>query len=118
MNLHRGHKAQEPTSEEAHTAVSRPLGKVHLLLTVQTVLLILISINRLSTWTLGYVSPTEFLRWVDLHNMLTLPMLVVVVLYLLKRQVEASSDGSTPPSVSNGGKSTQNNGLRSPLNSG
>ena len=48
---------------------------------MQTLLLILISLNRLGPWTLNYVSPTEFLRWVDLHNMLTL--LFILGVYLL-----------------------------------
>jgi len=70
---------------------SNPIGKIHALLTVQTIIVILVSVNRLSTLTTGYVLPNEFLRWVDLHNMLTLPVALVAVWYLLKRQVETSS---------------------------
>ncbi len=80
--------AEKPTDN----FLSNPLGKIHMLLTGQTILYILISVNRLSTLTTGYVLPNEFLRWVDLHNMLTLPVVLVAVWYLLKRQLETASD--------------------------
>jgi hypothetical protein len=35
------------------------------------------------------VAPNQFLRWVDLNNMLVLPLLSVVAFYLLKRQMES-----------------------------
>ena len=50
----------------ASSAVEPGLGWIHLLLLVQSVDIILVSINRLSTLTTGYVSSNEFLRWVDL----------------------------------------------------
>ena len=78
----------------ADDPLANQLGKIHVLLTVQTVVFLLISINRLSTLTTGYVLPNEFLRWVDFHNMLTLPVILVIVLYLLKRQLEASPNHS------------------------
>jgi hypothetical protein len=72
------------------TAGSRGAGaQIHWLLTVQTVVIILLSVNRLSSLTLGYVAPNEFLRWVDLHNMLTLPLISLIAFYLLKRHLEA-----------------------------
>ena len=58
---------------------------------IQSVLAILVSINRLGTWTLGYVLPNEFLRWVDLNNMLVLPLISLVALYLLKKAIEYDS---------------------------
>lgn len=67
------------------------LRRIHLLLTVQSVVIILASINRLSTLTLGYVAANEFLRWVDLLNMLVLPLLSLVAFYLLKKQLEHPS---------------------------
>ncbi len=76
--------AQKTTTQPA----TNQLGKIHALLTAQTALIILISINRLSTLTAGGVPPNGFLRWVDFHNMLTLPVAAVTVLYLLKRQLE------------------------------
>jgi hypothetical protein len=66
------------------------LGRIHTLLVVQSVVVILVSINRLSTLTLGYVAANEFLRWVDLNNMLLLPLASLVAFYLLKKQLEAS----------------------------
>jgi hypothetical protein len=48
---------------------------------------ILVSLNRLGTWTLGYVLPNEFLRWVDLNNIL-LSLISLVALYLLKKTIE------------------------------
>ena len=61
------------------------------LLAVQSVVAILVSINRLGTWTLGYVLPNEFLRWVDFNNMLVLPLISLVAFYLLKKTIEYDS---------------------------
>lgn len=68
-------------------ATSR-LGRIHALLAVQSLVIVLLSINRLSSLTLGYVASNEFLRWVDLNNMLTLPLISVVAFYLLKKEIE------------------------------
>lgn len=70
---------------------ARGLGITHALLAVQTLVVILISINRLSTLTIGYVASNEFLRWVDLHNMLTSPLISLVAFYLLKKHLEYDS---------------------------
>jgi len=64
------------------------MRRIHILLGVQSVVAILVSINRLGTWTLGYVLPNEFLRWVDFNNMLVLPLISVVASYLLKKTIE------------------------------
>lgn len=61
---------------------------IHILLGIQSLVAILVSINRLGTWTLGYVLPNEFLRWVDFNNMLVLPLISVVASYLLKKTIE------------------------------
>lgn len=66
------------------------LKRVHWLLGIQTVVILLGSLNRLGSWTLGYVADNEFLRWVDLHNMLTLPLISVTAFYLLKKEIERS----------------------------
>jgi len=60
------------------------LGRIHGLLTIQTVIILFLSVNRLSSLTLGYVATNEFLRWVDFHNMLTLPLISLVTFYYLK----------------------------------
>ncbi|HEX9653352.1 MAG TPA: hypothetical protein VGA99_06555 [bacterium] len=71
-------------------AVASPISlrRVHLLLAVQSLVVILLSINRLSRLTLGHVADNEFLRWVDLNNMLILPLISVTAFYLLKKQLE------------------------------
>lgn len=68
-------------------ATSR-LGRIHALLAIQSLVIVLLSINRLSSLMLGYVASNEFLRWVDLNNMLVLPLISVVAFYLLKKDIE------------------------------
>lgn len=68
------------------------LKQIHLLLAVQSLVVILVSINRLSTLMTGYVAANEFLRWVDLNNMLILPLISLLAFYLLKKRLEV--DGS------------------------
>ena len=79
------------TATLAKSAVESGLGWIHLLLLVQSVDIILVSINRLSTLTTGYVSSNEFLRWVDLNNMLVFPLISMVAFYLVKKQLEYDS---------------------------
>jgi hypothetical protein len=67
------------------------MKRIHTLLGIQSLVAILVSINRLGTWTLGYVLPNEFLRWVDFNNMLVLPLISVVASYLLKKTIEYAS---------------------------
>ncbi|MBL8102975.1 MAG: hypothetical protein JNM02_10625 [Anaerolineales bacterium] len=67
------------------------MRRIHTLLAVQSVVAILVSINRLGSWTLGYVLPNEFLRWVDFNNMLILPLFSLVAFYLLKKTIENGS---------------------------
>jgi hypothetical protein len=64
------------------------MKRIHALLAVQSLMAVLVSINRLWTWTLGYVLPNEFLRWVDFNNMLILPLISVLAFYLLKKTIE------------------------------
>jgi len=66
------------------------MKRIHVLLGVQSLLAILVSINRLGTWTLGYVLPNEFLRWVDLNNIL-ISLISLVALYFLKKTIEYNS---------------------------
>ena len=63
---------------------------IHLLLGIQSLLAILVSLNRLGRWTLGYVLPNEFLRWVDLNNIL-ISLISLIALYLLKKTLENDS---------------------------
>lgn len=66
------------------------MKRIHVLLGIQSLLGILVSLNRLGTWTLGYVLPNEFLRWVDLNNII-ISLLSLVALYLLKKTIEYNS---------------------------
>ena len=63
------------------------LRPMHTLLAVQSLVVVFVSVNRLSALTLGYVAPNQFLRWVDLINMLPLPLLSLAAFYLLKKQL-------------------------------
>jgi hypothetical protein len=67
------------------------MNRIHTFLGIQSLLGVLVSINRLGTWTLGYVLPNEFLRWVDFNNMLILSLISLVALYLLKKTIEYES---------------------------
>lgn len=67
------------------------LIRIHWLLTIQSAVIILLSINRLSSLTTGYVAANEFLRWVDFHNMLTLPLISLATFVLLKQHLEYAS---------------------------
>ena len=67
------------------------MRRIHTLLAVQSLVAILVSIKRLGSWTLGYVLPNQFLRWVDFNNMLVLPLISLVAFYLLKKTVEYDS---------------------------
>jgi len=73
------------------------MKRIHALLGVQSLVGILVSINRLGTWTLGYVLPNEFLRWVDFNNMLVLSLISLVALYLLKKAIEYNSPAREGP---------------------
>ena len=67
------------------------MKRIHILLGIQSLVGILVSINRLGIWTLGYVLPNQFLRWVDFNNMLVLSLISLVALYLLKKTIEYDS---------------------------
>jgi hypothetical protein len=74
----------------ASTALDRParLATLHWLLAGQSLIVVLLSINRLSTLTLGYALPHEGLRWVDLTNMLVWPLASVGLSYGTMRWIE------------------------------
>lgn len=64
------------------------LSRLHLLLGVQSLNVVLVSANRLGPWTTGFVAQNEFLRWVDLINLLVVPLISVVCSWLIKRDLE------------------------------
>jgi len=63
------------------------MKKIHLILTGLTLTIILLSINRLSNFTQGYLQPFEFLRWLDFNAMLPIPLMSIILYYLLKREI-------------------------------
>ena len=63
------------------------MKKIHLILTGLTLTIILLSINRLSNFTQGYLQPFEFLRWLDFNAMLPIPLFSIILYYLLKREI-------------------------------
>ncbi|MBL8099576.1 MAG: hypothetical protein JNK81_10355, partial [Anaerolineales bacterium] len=67
------------------------MKRIHTLLVIQSIVAILVSVNRLSSLTLSYVAENEFLRWVDLNNMLVLPMISLIAFYFLKKTIEYNS---------------------------
>ena len=66
------------------------MKRIHLLLGIQSLLAIFVSFNRLTDWFTGYVLPNEFLRWVDLNNILV-ALVSMVAGYLLKKTLEYNS---------------------------
>ena len=66
------------------------MKRIQILLGIQSIIGILVSLNRLGPWTLGYVLSNQFLRWVDLNNIL-LSLASLVALYLLKKTIEYDS---------------------------
>ncbi len=63
------------------------MRRVHWILSGLSLTIILLSINRLTSLTSGYLQPFEFLRWLDFNAMLPIPLLSIVLYYLLKREV-------------------------------
>ena len=66
------------------------MNRIHILIGIQSMLAILVSLNRRGNWTLGYVLPNEFLRWVDLNNII-IAMISLLAGYLLKKTIEYNS---------------------------
>jgi hypothetical protein len=66
------------------------MKRIHILLSVQSLLAILVSFNRLGTWTIGFVLPNQFLRWVEINNILV-SLISIIALYLLKKTIEYDS---------------------------
>lgn len=66
------------------------MKRIHILLGIQSLLAIFVSLNRLTDWFTGYVLPNEFLRWVDLNNILV-SFISLVAIYLLKKTLEYNS---------------------------
>jgi hypothetical protein len=75
-------------SQRAAAPPAHWLTTTHWLLAGQSLVILLITANRLGPWTQGYAAQNEFLRWLDLHNMLSLPMISVVFSFALWLHLE------------------------------
>jgi hypothetical protein len=71
------------------------LRRLHALLGVQSLVVVLVSVNRLGSWSQGYVAGNEFLRWVDLNN-LVLALVSLVAFHLLREYQQEASGRSAP----------------------
>lgn len=67
------------------------MRQVHLILIGLSLTIVLLSINRLTGLTSGYLAPYEFLRWLDFNAMLPIPLVSVLLYYLLKREITYES---------------------------
>jgi hypothetical protein len=74
------------SANAADTTTDPSLRVTHLLLTVQSAVVVLVSVNRLTSVGKAYVLPNEFLRWIDLNNML-LALASLLAFYLLRRHL-------------------------------
>jgi hypothetical protein len=70
-----------------HGSVRPSRRRLHLLLSIQSGIIVLLSINRLSDATTRFVADNEFLRWVDLDNLI-LAGATLITSYLLIRHLE------------------------------
>ncbi|MEU6206198.1 hypothetical protein ABZ814_21755 [Micromonospora musae] len=70
--------------------------RTHLLLAINSLLIVLVSVNRLTSLTLAFVAPNEFLRWTDLINLIV-GSGAVLVSYLLLRAVRPEGGGWIGP---------------------
>jgi hypothetical protein len=71
----------------------RSVRRLHILLGVQSAIVALVSVNRLSDATRRFVAANEYLRWVDLVNLL-LALASLVTAYLLIRHLADDSPHS------------------------
>jgi len=72
--------------EPATGAPAASRRTLHVLLGVQSLVVVGVSVNRLGSWADGYVASNQFLRWVDLNNMI-LALVSLVAFYLLKEHL-------------------------------
>lgn len=63
------------------------MKRMHLLLTGLSIVILLLSINRLTSFTLSYLQPYDFLRWIDFNAMIPIPLLSIILYYLLLREL-------------------------------
>jgi len=56
-----------------------------------SVVILLLSLNRLTSLTSSYLEPHEFLRWLDFNAMIPIPLASILLYYLLLREVVGES---------------------------
>jgi hypothetical protein len=68
------------------------MKRVHVLLTGLSLVIVVLSVNRLSSLTQQRLEPYDFLRWLDFNAMLPIPIASIVLYYLLKKDVELAGE--------------------------
>ncbi len=71
------------------------MKKFHLYLTGLLVSLLLLSLNRLTPFTQGYLQPHEYLRWLDFNAMLPVSILYLIFFWLIKEDVVAHGESDS-----------------------
>src|SRR3989344_1080222 len=61
------------------------------ILTGLSATILLLSLNRLTSITSGYLQPFEFLRFLDFNAMIPIPLASILLYYLLLREVVGES---------------------------
>ena len=65
------------------------MKRVHLLLTGLSLVILLLSLNR--SFTLSYLQPFDFLRWLDFNAMIPIPLLSIILYYFLLKDTVRDS---------------------------
>ncbi len=71
------------------------MRRLHILLTSILLILVLLSVNRLTGFTLVYLPPNEFLRLVDFIALIPITLITIVLYFLLKRDIEESGSAKS-----------------------
>ncbi len=72
------------------------MRRFHLLLAALSLIIIFLSLNRLTSLTTTFLDPFEFLRLLDFNAMLPLPLSTVLIYYLLRRDIIAARQLQAP----------------------
>ncbi len=83
-------RVKEGSTDRTRGAARPARLRLHVLLGLQSAIVVLVSVNRRSDLTTGFVADNEFLRWVDLDNLI-LAIASLVTANLLIRHLEYDS---------------------------
>jgi hypothetical protein len=64
--------------------------RLHYILTGLTLVIVAVSLNRLTHLTTGYLQPHEFLRWLDINGMVIIPLATIILYYLLMKNIRGN----------------------------